>query len=144
MLRPDGYDPNIKWEETMSYNVGLDFGFHNNRWNGSLDFYKKITTDLLSVIPIPAGTNFTNQLLTNVGSMENTGAELTLNYVAIDNESTTLEFGGNVTVNKNEITKLNVLANDDDPVSLVGGIAGGVGNTIQIQSVASHFHLLHL
>ncbi|HPR29274.1 MAG TPA: SusC/RagA family TonB-linked outer membrane protein, partial [Chitinophagales bacterium] len=135
VLRPDGYDPNIKWEETMSYNVGLDFGFHNNRWNGSLDFYKKITTDLLSVIPIPAGTNFTNQLLTNVGSMENTGAELTLNYVAIDNESTTLEFGGNVTVNKNEITKLNVLANDDDPGILVGGIAGGVGNTIQIQSV---------
>jgi TonB-linked SusC/RagA family outer membrane protein len=135
LLRPDGYDPNIKWEETMSLNLGLDYGFNNNRINGSIDFYKKTTTDLLSVIPIPAGTNFTNQLLTNVGSMENTGVEVSINYVAIDNDNTTLEVGINGTYNKNEITKLNVLEDPDDPGILVGGIAGGIGNTIQIQSV---------
>jgi len=135
VLRPDGYDPNIKWEETTSYNIGLDFGFNNNRWNGSIDFYKKVTEDLLSVIPIPAGTNFTNQLLTNVGSMDNTGMELTLSYVAIDNDNMLLEFGGNATFNRNEITKLTVLDDPDDPGILVGGIAGGIGNTIQIHSV---------
>jgi TonB-dependent starch-binding outer membrane protein SusC len=135
VLRPDGYDPNIKWEETTSINVGLDFGFNNNRWNGAIDVYRKTTEDLLSIIPIPAGTNFTNQLLTNVGSMLNTGMEISLNYVAIDNENMTLEFGGNATFNRNEITKLNVLENEDDPGILVGGISGGVGNTIQIHSV---------
>ncbi|HCK22124.1 MAG TPA: hypothetical protein DHW15_08190, partial [Bacteroidetes bacterium] len=56
-------------------------------------------------------------------------------YVAIDNENMTLEFGGNATFNRNEITKLNVLENEDDPGILVGGISGGVGNTIQIHSV---------
>lgn len=135
VLRPDGYDPNIKWEETTTYNAGLDFGFNNNRWNGSIDFYHRLTEDLLSVIPIPAGTNFTNQLLTNVGAMTNTGLEVALNYVAIDNDNTLLEVGGNATFNRNEITKLNVLDNPDDPGVLVGGIAGGVGNTIQIHSI---------
>lgn len=135
VLRPDGYDPNIKWEETTTYNAGLDFGFRNNRWNGSIDFYHKVTEDLLSVIPIPAGTNFTNQLLTNVGAMTNTGLEVALNYVAIDNDNMLWEIGGNATFNRNEITKLNVLDDPDDPGVLVGGIAGGVGNTIQIHSI---------
>ncbi len=135
VLRPDGYDPNIKWEETTTYNAGLDFGFQNNRWNGSIDFYHKVTEDLLSVIPIPAGTNFTNQLLTNVGAMTNTGLEVALNYVAIDNDNMLWEIGGNATFNRNEITKLNVLDDPDDPGVLVGGIAGGVGNTIQIHSI---------
>lgn len=135
LLRPDGYDPNIKWEETTTMNAGLDFGFNNNRINGSIEFYKKMTDDLLSVIPVPAGTNFTNQLLTNVGNMENKGMELTLGYIVLDNENTYLEFGFNGTYNKNEITKLTVLPDSTNEGILVGGISGGVGSTIQIHSV---------
>ncbi|MFN3939099.1 MAG: SusC/RagA family TonB-linked outer membrane protein [Chitinophagales bacterium] len=135
VLRPDGYDPNIKWEETTTMNAGLDFGFNNNRINGAIDFYKKTTEDLLSVIPVPAGTNFTNQLLTNVGSMENTGMELTLGYIAVDNERMYLDFGFNGTFNKNEITKLTVVPDTTSEGILVGGISGGVGSTIQIHSV---------
>lgn len=135
VLRPDGYDPNIKWEETTTINVGLDFGFNNNRINGTIEFYKKTTDDLLSVIPIPAGTNFTNQLLTNVGSMDNTGMEITLGYIFMDNENTYLEFGFNGTYNKNEITNLTSVPDPDSEGILVGGISGGVGSTIQIHSV---------
>lgn len=135
LLRPDGYDPNIKWEETTSLNFGIDFGFGGDKWSGSIDIYKKTTDDLLATIPVPAGTNFTNQILTNVGSMENTGIEVNLNYIPIDTKDMSLEVGINGTANKNEITNLTKVPDPNSPGILVGGIAGGIGNTIQIQSV---------
>ncbi len=135
LLRPDGYDPNIKWEETTSFNVGFDFGFKGDMISGSVDLYKKITDDLLATIPIPAGTNFTNQILTNVGSMENTGVEVNLNIIALDKKDLGLEFSINGTANRNEITNLTKVPDPNSPGILVGGIAGGIGNTIQIQSV---------
>ncbi|MEZ5013575.1 MAG: SusC/RagA family TonB-linked outer membrane protein [Chitinophagales bacterium] len=135
LLRPDGYDPNIKWEETKSFNGGIDFGFGGDKFSGSIDVYKKITDDLLATIPIPAGTNFTNQILTNVGSMENTGVELNLDYIPISKKDMYLEFGANATMNKNEITKLTLVPDTSSVGVLVGGIAGGIGNTIQVQSV---------
>lgn len=135
LLRPDGYDPNIKWEETTSFNVGFDFGLKGDKISGSVDLYKKLTNDLLATIPIPAGTNFTNQILTNVGSMENTGVEINLSYIALDNKDMSLEFGINGTANRNEITNLTLVEDTSSAGILVGGIAGGIGNTIQIQSV---------
>jgi len=135
VLRPDGYDASIKWEETTSWNVGLDFGFNNNRFYGSLDFYKKVTEDLLATVPVPAGTNFTNQILTNVGSLENTGLELMLGYLAIDKDDISLEIGANATWNVTEITNLSLVPDPENPGVLVGGVAGGVGNTIQIHTV---------
>ena len=135
LLRPDGYDPNIKWEETTSYNVGLDFGFLNDRISGSIDVYKKVTNDLLATVPIPAGTNFTNQILTNVGSMENTGLEVNINLVTIDKKDMDLDLGLNGTANKNELTDITLTDDPTSPGILVGGIGGGIGNTIQIHSV---------
>lgn len=135
VLRPAGYDANLKWETTMSYNGGIDFGFFNNRLYGTLDVYYKKTSDLLAVIPVAAGTNFTNQVLTNVGEMSNRGAEISLSWVAIDNKTTNLEFGANMTYNVNRIDKLSIIDDPANPGILVGGIAGGIGNTIQIQSV---------
>ena len=105
-MRPDGYDANIKWEETVTYNVGLDFGFINGRISGSIDVYQKNTSDLLALIPVASGTNFTNNILTNVGSLENKGIEGTLNLVIFDTPDFTWEFGGNVTYNHNEITRV--------------------------------------
>ena len=135
VLRPDGYDANLKWETTQSYNVGIDYGFFNNRLYGGVDVYYKLTEDLLAVIPVAAGTNFTNQILTNVGSMTNRGAEVSLNYVAVDRKNLSVEFGANMTYNINRITKLSVIDDPQNPGILVGGIAGGIGNTIQIHSV---------
>lgn len=134
-LRPDGYDSNLKWEETTTYNVALDYGFLNNRISGTLDFYMRKTDDLLNFIPIPAGSNLTNMILTNVGSLENKGVEFSINARPISSKDFNWEVGLNATYNKNKITKL---INSNDPNYLgvkVGGIAGGTGNTIQIHSV---------
>ncbi len=135
VLRPDGYDANIKWEETASFNLGLDIGFMNNRLNSTIDFYHKNTKDLLAVVPVPAGTNFTNRIFTNVGSLQNTGVELTVGYIAIDNASTRLEFNVNGSWNTNKITNLNKSGDPNDPGILVGGIPGGIGNTVQIHAI---------
>ncbi|MEY4594759.1 MAG: hypothetical protein RIQ47_1169 [Bacteroidota bacterium] len=133
-LRPDPYDPNLKWEETTTLNAGIDFGFFNNRIYGSLDVYSKKTDDLLAVIPAPAGTNFSNNILTNVGSLENKGFEINLGGVPVSRDDFSVELNANFSYNKNEITKLTKTASDTNDI-LVGGIAGGVGATIQVQSV---------
>jgi iron complex outermembrane receptor protein len=135
LLRPEGYNPNLKWEQTATYNVGLDYGFFNNRITGSVDFYIKKTTDLLSIIDQPAGTNFTNKILANIGDMENRGVEFTINAQLVRNREVTWDFGFNFTYNKNEITKLTFTNDPTFPGNLTGGIAGGVGSTVQIQSV---------
>lgn len=130
-LRPDAYDANLKWETVTSLNAGLDFSFLNRRLTGSIEVYKNTSDDLLNSIPIPVGSNFSNFLLTNVGSMENKGIELGLNATPILEEDFSWEIGTNLTYNKNEITKLTLT---DDPAYTgvnTGGIAGGVGNNIQ-------------
>ncbi|MGZ5189829.1 MAG: SusC/RagA family TonB-linked outer membrane protein [Flavisolibacter sp.] len=135
LYRPAGYNPNLKWEETTTYNVALDYGFLDGRISGSVDFYIKKTEDLLSVIDQPAGTNFSNKILANIGNMENRGVEFTINTQLIKQRDLTLDFGFNATYNKNEITKLTFTNDPTFPGNLVGGIAGGVGSTIQIHSV---------
>ncbi|MHA6248343.1 SusC/RagA family TonB-linked outer membrane protein [Pontibacter sp. CAU 1760] len=134
-LRPQGYDATIKWEETQTYNAGIDFGFLNNKFSGSLDYYFKKTKDLLAVVPVPAGSNLTNRLFTNVGSIENEGLEAVLNYNAISTDAITWDLGFNATYNRNKITSLSKVEDKDAVGILVGGIGGGVGNTIQVHTV---------
>ncbi len=135
LFRPEAYDPDIKWEETTTYNAGVDFGFINGRINGTLDVYRKDTDDLLSIVPTAAGTNFTNQLLTNVGSIRTQGVEVVLNYIAIDREDFGLEFGVNGTYNDIEITNLSRTSNEDQIGVQVGGIGGAIGSTAQVHTV---------
>ena len=135
MYRPSGYNPNLKWEQTATYNVGLDYGFLNNRITGTVDVYLKKTSDLLSVVDQPAGTNFSNKILANIGNMENRGIEFTVNAQPVRSRSFTWDLGFNITYNKNEITKLTFATDPKFPGNLVGGIAGGVGSTVQIHSV---------
>ena len=111
-LRPSAYDPDIKWEETTTQNIGLDVGFADNRITGSFDVYKRVTKDLLNTVTVPSGSNFSNTLLTNVGSLENKGAEVSLNLVPISKEDMYMSLGFNVGYNINNITKLNFT---DDP-----------------------------
>lgn len=135
MYRPEAYDQNIKWEQTETYNAGIDFGFLSNRISGSVDVYFKKTKDLLNVIPVAAGSNFSNQLLTNVGNIENKGLEFTLNATPIQTDKLTWELSYNLTMNNTKITKLNAT---EDPRYLgvpTGGIEGGTGSNIQIHSV---------
>lgn len=134
MARPSGYDANIKWEETTTYNIGIDYGFFNERVYGSIELYQRETRDLINEIPVAAGTNFTNILLTNIGSLENRGVEFNLNIVPIATNNRFWEIGLNFTRNVNEITRLTVV---DDPRYqgvFLGVISGGVGNYAKIHS----------
>ena len=135
MYRPAGYNPNLKWEQTSTYNIGLDYGFFNGRVSGTLDFYIKQTEDLLSVVDQPAGTNFSNKVFANIGEMENKGIELSVNSQLVRDRELSVDLGFNVTYNKNKITRLTFTNDPNFPGNLTGGIAGGVGSTIQIQSV---------
>ncbi|SIR26431.1 SusC/RagA family TonB-linked outer membrane protein [Pontibacter lucknowensis] len=135
LLRPEGYDADLKWEETTTYNAGIDFGFANNRVNGSLDYFFKDTRDLLALISIPAGTNLVNELVTNVGNLETRGLEAALNYVAISTDKVNWSIGINGTYQKREITNLSKIEDPNFEGYPVGGIAGGVGNNIQIRTV---------
>ena len=83
--RPNAYNPDLKWEKTTTYNVGLDFGFLNNRINGAVDYYYRKTTDLLNSVFVSAGTNFKNKVLSNVGSLENSGIEFSINSKPVVN-----------------------------------------------------------
>lgn len=118
-LRPDAYDPNIKWEETTTQNIGLDFGFFNNRVSGAIDLYKRVTDDLLNEVTVPTGSNFSNKLLTNVGSLENKGVEFNLNLTPVSTQDVSLNLGFNFTYNQNTITKL-LLSDDLDYKVLYG------------------------
>jgi len=133
-LRPEGYDANIKWETTITYNAGIDFGFFKNRITGSLDGYIKSTSDLINYVDVPVGTNFTSKVLTNVGSMVNKGVEFNINYKAITTKKVNWEIGYNAYYNHNRITKLN-LNNDDGYFVPTGGIGGTTSGTIQAQKV---------
>lgn len=121
-LRPSTYDPNIKWEETTTQNIGIDFGFMKDRITGSIDLYKRTTDDLLNTVTIPTGSNFSNTLLTNVGSLENKGVEFALNVIPVSTKDATLNLGFNLTYNQNEITKL-LLSDDPNYIGILYGDA---------------------
>ena len=135
VYRPAGFDGNLKWEETKSYNVGLDFGILNDRISGSVDLYSKITSDLLATVSVPAGTNFTNQVLTNVGGMSNKGVELNFNIGLIQKRDLRTSLSANFTYNENKVTKLSLIEDTTSIGIQVGGISGGIGNTVQVHSI---------
>jgi TonB-linked SusC/RagA family outer membrane protein len=102
-------NPNLKWETTVTQNVGLDFGFFKNRLNGTFDVYKNVTHDLLIEFPV-GGTGYKTQYR-NMGETQNTGFEATVNFVAIERENFGLNFSVNVGINKNRINSLGVMDN---------------------------------
>jgi len=135
VLRPAGFDAGLKWETTTSYNIGLDFGLKNDRFSGSVDVYQKDTKDLLATVPVPAGTNFTNEILTNVGAMQNRGIEVSLNTGLVATKDMRLDWSINATYNKNEVMKLSQVVDTTSPGVLIGGIGGGIGNTVQAHQI---------
>lgn len=104
--RPDAYNDKLKWEQTKTYNIGYDIAFLQNRFSASLDYYYRVTTDLINQTAIPAGTNFRNKVLQNIGSLNNQGVELMLNGTILRQKDFTWDVNYNVTYNRNRITKL--------------------------------------
>ena len=140
--RPNAYNPSLKWETTTTTNVGLDFGFWNQRLNGSIDWYYRKTTDLINYAPVAALASFRNKMNQNIGSLKNTGVELALSYRILQGGDWNWTVDYNFTYNKNEIIDLI----EDDPSYMVptGGISSGTGNSSQAHAIghpASSFYV---
>ena len=128
--RPGAYNPDLTWEKTTTYNAGIDLAFLNNRINMTLDYYYRNTTDLINTVNVPAGTNFKNRVVSNVGSLRNQGVEFAINTVAIDRKNFKWDLGFNATWNDNEITSLFGSENNPDYNIASGGISSGQNNYV--------------
>ena len=142
--RPEGYNPDVTWEKTTTYNVGLDYAFLNNRITGSIDYYFRKTTDLLNNRDVPMGTNYRKRVMSNIGSLQNQGVEFSINAVILDyGKRFKWDLGYNVTWNENKITKLNGV----DPMvdgSGKGGIGLGGGSFITQYAVGYATDIFYL
>ena len=134
MLTPQAYDPTIRWETTLTYNVGLDFGFFNERLSGSVDAYMRDTRDLLNSVQIPMGSNFGNRLMTNIGSIRNKGIEFSLNGIPIQTNDWSVQVGFNGTFQNTEFTRLNP-TEDENYYIETGNISRGTGGYLCRQMV---------
>ncbi len=114
-------------EKAYKYNVGIDFGFLNNRISGSVEYYLRKTRDLLSKVPVIAGSTTVSMQYQNIGDMENYGIEFAINAKPVVTEDFTWNISYNVGWNHNMITNLNGLTFE------VGGGFGGNDGNCQIQ-----------
>lgn len=104
-LYPEAYDASIKWEETTTWNVGVDLAFLNNRITAALDWYLRNTDDLLAWSP-NAGVNTANYANRNIGSLRNVGVEATVTARPVVTKDFTWTTSYNIGWNRNKITKL--------------------------------------
>ncbi|MGH7512488.1 MAG: SusC/RagA family TonB-linked outer membrane protein [Gemmatimonadales bacterium] len=131
--RPSAVDPNIKWESTRAFNIGLDFGFANQRISGAIDWYDKKTSDLLFTVPVAAFSNLSNFVTTNIGDMRNRGVEFSLSARVLDGGQKGLSWQADFTAarNSNELLSISPFGGSALKI-LVGGVSGGVGTNIEV------------
>ncbi|NBC57101.1 MAG: SusC/RagA family TonB-linked outer membrane protein [Bacteroidetes bacterium] len=131
---PNARNENLTWETAKTYNIGIDYGLFDNRITGTLDVYTRDTEDLFVVAPVPEGSNFTNTIEQNSGTLNTQGLEFGINALVFDAEGDSDKFDWNVNYNFTLLNQeLDELANDSDIP--VGGIGGGTGGFIQLHSV---------
>jgi TonB-linked SusC/RagA family outer membrane protein len=97
--------PGLKWESNLNLNLGLDFGIFDNRVYGTFNYYNRTSKDLLYGRPMAPSTGFTS-ISANIGELRNTGVELELNVVPLNNRHFKWNIGVNVAHNKNKILSL--------------------------------------
>jgi iron complex outermembrane receptor protein len=137
--RPAGFAATRQWEQTTTSNIGIDYGFLDNRIFGSIDYYYKKTNLLLNNVAQPAGSNFSAYQTENVGDMTNQGVEFSINFQPVRSRNVTWDVGINYAHNKNNITNLTVVPDDPNYVGFYSGsIAGGIGGQFaEINAVGS-------
>ena len=124
-MGPNPYNPNLKWETTETYNIGVDYSVLKQKVSGSVELYYRKTYDLLNSVPTPLGTNFSNKVLANVGNMANKGIEINANWNVIETHDWHFSVGGNVTFQDIKITKLLSAGDESDyPGVQVGSTMG--------------------
>jgi TonB-dependent starch-binding outer membrane protein SusC len=102
-------NPDLKWETTVTRNIGLDFSVLSGRLSGSLETYRNNTNDLLVEFPVP-GTGYTSQFR-NLGETENKGLEASFNFIALEREKYGFNVGFNIGFNRNTVKSLGVMEN---------------------------------
>ncbi len=125
--RPNVYNPELTWETTTTTNIGLDWGVMNQRLSGSIDWYYRKTTDLLNWATFSAMTNFRNAFYKNIGSLRNTGIEMSLNWKAISTSDLLWTIDYNLTYNSNKVLEL--ISDDPDYFVTTGSI--GINGSAQ-------------
>ena len=132
----DAFNPDLTWEKTTTYNLGLDFDFFENSYiTGSFDVYRRDTNDLLVNVPIPPGQFLTNAFVLNKGTTESNGFELNLNLNPIQSENLEISINSNIAYNKTEVTSLDNVSQIPD-----GGALTGTGAVLFAHVVGEEAH----
>ena len=133
--RPEGYNKDIKWEELAEMNLGIDYGFLNERITGSINYFDKKSTDLLAEIAVPDGANIRNEGFFNIGSVRTKGVEFNIQSDIVKNDNLTWNLAFNTTYIDQKIEQLGITVPSFQGYFTGDNIAGGGGNKIQINSV---------
>ncbi|GAA6765031.1 TonB-dependent receptor [Flavobacterium sp. CGRL1] len=133
--RPEGYNQNIKWEELAEMNVGVDFGFLNDRITGTLNYFDKKSTDLLADVLVPDGANLRNQGFNNIGNLRTKGLEFSLQSDIIKKDNLTWNVAVNATYLDQKIADLGQTVPGFEGYAVGDAIKGGNGNKILINTV---------
>ncbi|MCD0473407.1 TonB-dependent receptor [Flavobacterium sp. EDS] len=133
--RPEGYNPDIKWEELTEMNLGVDYGFFNDKITGSINYFDKKSSDLLAEVLVPDGANIRNSGIYNVGSVRTKGIEFNIQSDIIKNDNLTWNVAFNTTYLDQKISDLGTTVSGFQGYLSGDNIAGGGGNKIQINSV---------
>jgi TonB-linked SusC/RagA family outer membrane protein len=126
---PSTYDPDLTWEIIISKNLGVDFAIFNNRISASVNFYQKNIEDMIVPVTIPSGSGFSQNIIANVGELENNGFEVALNVVPVSSTDWHLSFGFNFSQNESKLIKLQ-LFEDPDYIGILYGNAFTGNNQI--------------
>ena len=140
--RLDPINPKLRWEQTTTYNVGVDYSLFKSRVTGSVDYYYRVTKDLLNLVDVPSGSNNSYRVWSNIGSLRNSGVEFSINVKPVVTKDLTWELGYNFTYNQNKITELTV-TNGKNSIINVGNVSSGTGNTIQAFSVGQPAYVFY-
>ncbi|OXA92852.1 SusC/RagA family TonB-linked outer membrane protein [Flavobacterium hercynium] len=133
--RTEGYNENIKWEELAEANVGLDYGFFNDRITGSINYFDKKSSDLLADIAVPDGANLRNQGFFNIGSVRTRGLEFNIQSDIVKTDNLTWNLAFNTTYIDQNISELGITVPGFQGYLTGDNISGGNGNKILINSV---------
>lgn len=132
-LYPNAYDESLKWETTTTWNVAVDLGFLNNRFNTTIEWYLRDTKDLLAYVPVPAGMTTTNAMTRNIGSLRNMGVDFSFSGKPVVTKEFTWNTGFNFGFNRNEITSLTGSGDEDKNFTLGAGGNPASANAGDIQ-----------
>ena len=131
-------NPDLKWERTSEVNLGIDFGFLNNRLSGSIEVYQKKTSDLLGAYTVPVPPNLANTTFANSGAIQNQGIEFFLQAFVVNHTEFTYKINLTASHNQSKFTDLGKFATDQDNIRHDGFISGRgmVGDQYYVTGIA--------